>query len=86
MELEELGALISDYIAKLQSPKQYGTGTTTERYILEQDRKPRTKPTHTQTINLSMTEKARKYNGGKKPVLSVSGAGKTGQRHPKQGN
>ena len=27
MELEESGPLISDYTTKLQSPKQYGTGT-----------------------------------------------------------
>ena len=27
MELEESGSLISDYTTKLQSPKQYGTGT-----------------------------------------------------------
>ena len=29
-ELEELGSLTSDYTTKLQSSKQYGTGTATE--------------------------------------------------------
>ena len=30
MELEESGSLTSDYTAKLQSSKQYGTDTKTE--------------------------------------------------------
>ena len=30
MELEESGSLTSDYTTKLQSSKQYGTGTKTE--------------------------------------------------------
>ena len=29
-ELEESGSQTSDYTTKLQSPKQYGTGTKTE--------------------------------------------------------
>ena len=33
MELQESGSLTSDYTTKLQSPKQYGTGTKTEIWI-----------------------------------------------------
>ena len=44
MELEESTFLTSDYTTKLQSSKQYGTGTKTEMQANEQDRKPRDKP------------------------------------------
>jgi len=44
MELEESTFLTSDYTTKLQSSRQYGSGTKPE--ILEQDRKPRNKPMH----------------------------------------
>ena len=30
MELQEAGSLVSDYTTKLQSSRQYGTGTKTE--------------------------------------------------------
>ena len=48
---------------------------------MKQDRKPRDKPTHLWSTNL--TKKARIYNG-EKAVSSVSGAGKTGQLHVKE--
>ena len=48
---------------------------------MEQDRKPRDKPTHQWSTNL--TEEARIYNG-EKTVSSISGAGKTGQLHVKE--
>ena len=35
MELEESGALTSDYTTKQQSSKPYGTGTKTEIWISE---------------------------------------------------
>ena len=46
---------------------------------MEQDRKPRDKPTHL----WSATEEARLYNG-ENTVSSISGAGKTGQLHVKE--
>ena len=46
MELEESTFLTSDYITKLQSSRQYGTGTKTEIWPMEQDRKLRDKPMH----------------------------------------
>ena len=46
-ELEQSTFLNSDYTTKLQSSRQYGTGTKTEVYRpMKQDRKPRNKPMH----------------------------------------
>ena len=50
MELEESNFLTSDYTTKLQSSKQYGTGTKTEIRSMEQDRNPKNKPTHLRSI------------------------------------
>ena len=47
---------------------------------VEQDRKPRNKPTH--TYGQSMTKEGRVYSG-EKTASSLSGAGKTGQLHEK---
>ena len=44
MGLEESTFLASDYTTKLQSSKQYGTGTKIENRPIEQDQKPRNKP------------------------------------------
>ena len=46
MELEESTCLTSGYTTKLQSSRQYGTGSKTKHRPIEQDRKPRNKPTH----------------------------------------
>jgi len=46
MDLEESSFLTSDYTTKLQSSREYGTGTKTEYRLMEQDRKPRNKPMH----------------------------------------
>ena len=46
MELEESTFLTSDYTAKLQSSRQYGTGTKQKYRPMEQDREPRDKPMH----------------------------------------
>ena len=46
LELEESTLLTSDYITKLQSSRQHGTGTKQKHRPMEQDRKPRNKPTH----------------------------------------
>ena len=48
---------------------------------MEQDRKPKDKPTH--MVTLSLIKEARIYNGEKTAPL-ISGAGKTGQRHVKE--
>ena len=45
MELEGSTCLTSDYTTKLQSSRQYGTGTKKYR-SMEQNRKPRDKSTH----------------------------------------
>ena len=45
---------------------------------MEQDRKPRNKPTH--MVTLSLIKETRIYNG-EKTASSISGAGKTGQLH-----
>ena len=45
MELEESGSLTSDYAAKLQSSRQYGTGKKTQKYrSMEQDSSPEINP------------------------------------------
>ena len=41
---EESTFLTSDYTTKLQSTRQYGTGTKKEYRPMEQDRNPRNKP------------------------------------------
>ena len=56
-ELEELGSLTSDYTTKLQSSKQYGTGTKTEIQINGTGQKAQVQ-THTLTY-----DKARIGNG-----------------------
>ena len=47
MELEESIFLTSDYTTKIQSSRQYGTGTKKQKYKpMEQDRKPKNKLMH----------------------------------------
>ena len=50
---------------------------------MEQDRKPRNKPTHAPMGTLFFTKEARIYNGAK-TTSSVNGAGKPGQLHVKE--
>ena len=52
MKLEESTCMTSDYTTKLQSSRQYGTGTETEIQISETKRKPRDKSTQLWTPNL----------------------------------
>ena len=49
---------------------------------MEQDRKPRDKPTHIM-VTLSLIKEARIYNG-ENTDSSISRAGKTGQLHVKE--
>ena len=41
-----INILTSDYTTELWSSRQYGAGTKTEYSQMEQDRKPRDRPTH----------------------------------------
>ena len=75
MEPKESGSLASDYTAKVQLSKQYGTDTKTEIQMNGTGIKPRNKPTHLWSINLQQW---------RKDVSSISGAGKTGQLHVKE--
>ena len=76
MELEESTFLTSDYTTKLQSSRQYGTGTKAEMQINGTKQKAQ-RQIHTPKDTLSLT-KARIYNG-LKTISLTSGAGKTGQ-------
>ena len=71
MEPEESTFLTSNYTTKLQSSRQYGTGTKTE-----------TK-TKGNPCTLFLRKEARIYNGAK-TASSINGAGKTGQLHAKE--
>ena len=82
MELEESTFLTSDYTTKLQSSRQYGTGTKQKYRPMEQDRKPRNKPMHL-WVPYFLTKEERTYNGPK-TASSINGAGKTGQLHVKE--
>ena len=77
MELEE-----SAYTVKLQSSRQYGTGTKTEIQINETKQKAQRK-LHAPIDTLPLTKEARIYNG-EKIISLTSGAGKTGQPRVKE--
>ena len=78
MELQKSSFLTSDYITKLQSSRQYGTGTKKQKYRpMEQDRKPRIKPMHL-WVPYFFTKEASRYNRAKTDS-SINGTGKTGQ-------
>ena len=77
MELEESTCQISNYITKLQSSRQYGTGTKTKIQINRAKQKAQ-RQIHVPMDTLSLTKKAKIYNG-EKTISFTSGAGKTGQ-------
>ena len=52
MELKESGSVTSDYITKLQSPREYGTGTKIEIQINGTEQKTRNKPMQLWSVNL----------------------------------
>ena len=84
MELEESPFLTSDYTTKLQSSRQYGTGTKTE--IQTKWNKTESPEINPCTYRyLVLTKKARIYNGIK-TSSSINGAGKTGQLQVKELN
>ena len=77
MEPEESICLTSDYTTKLQSSRQYGTGTKTEIQINDTKQKAQ-RYIHSPMDTLSLTKEARIYNG-EKTISLTSGAGKAGQ-------
>ena len=82
MELEESTFLTSDYTIKLQSSKQYGTGTKTETQTNGTRQKAQKQSNALMDI-LYLTKEARIYNGAK-TASSINDAGKTGQLHVKE--
>ena len=74
--------LNSDDSAKLQSSRQYGTGTKTEMQT-NGTRQKAQKQTHATMSTLFLTKETRIYNGAK-TASSKSGAGKTGHLHVKE--
>ena len=77
MELEESTCLTSDYTTKLQSSRQYDTGTKTEIQINGTIQKAQRK-IHAPMDTFSLTKEARIYNG-ENTISLTSGAGKTGK-------
>ena len=77
MKLEESTWLTSGYNTKLQSSRQYGTGTKTEIQFNGTKQKDQ-RQIHTPMDTLSLTKEARIYNG-EKTISLTSDAGKTGQ-------
>ena len=82
MELEESTFLTSGYTTKLQSSRQYGTGTKTEIQTNGTKYKAQ-KKTHAPMGTLFLTKEARIYNGAK-TASSIIGAGEPGQLHVKE--
>ena len=81
MELEESIFLTSDYTTKLQSSKQYGTGTKTE--IWNKIESPEINPCNKNMGTLFLTKEARIYNEAK-TASSINGAGRSGQLRVKE--
>ena len=77
MGLEESTLLTSEYTTKLQSLRQYGTGTKTEIYI-NRTRQKTQRWTHVSMGTLSLTKQAIIYSG-KKTVFSINGDKKIGK-------
>ena len=82
MQMEESDFLTSGYTTKLQSSRQYVTGTKTEMQTNGTRQKAQEK-THAPVGSLFFTKEARIYNGAK-TASSINGARKTGQLHVKE--
>ena len=78
MKLKESTFLTSDYTTKLQSSRQYGTGTKAG--ICNNGAR---EIAHIPMGILFLTKEARIYNGAKR-ASSINGSGKTGQLHVKE--
>ena len=81
MELEESTFLTSNYMAKLQSSRQYGPGTKTEIQTYGTRYKQEINPCTHRYLNF---DKGGKNISGAKIASSINGAGKTGQLHVKE--
>ena len=77
LEKEEWNCLTSGSTTKLQSSRQYGTGTKTEIQINGTKQKAQRK-VHTPMDTLCLTKEARIYSG-EKTISLTSSAGKSGQ-------
>ena len=73
---------MSDYTTKLQSSRQYGTGTKTEIQINGIKQKAQ-RGIYAPMDTLCLTKEAKIYNG-EKTISLTSGGGKTGQPLVKQ--
>ena len=82
MGLEESTFLTLDYTTKLQSSRQYGTGTKKEIQTNEIRLKAQEKA-HAPMGTLFLTKEARICNGAK-TASSKNGSGKTGQPYVKE--
>ena len=82
LDKEEWSWRNSDYTTKLQSSRQYGTGTKTE-IQTDGTRWKAQKYTHALMGTLFSKKEARIYNGAK-AASSIKGAEKTGQLHVKE--
>ena len=82
MEVEESTFLTLDYTTKLQTSKQYGTGTKTE-ILTNGIRQKAQQKTHASMGTLVLTKEAKIYNGTR-TASSVNGAWKTGWLHVKE--
>ena len=84
MELEESTFLTSDYTTKLQSSRQYGTGTKPEN--IDQWNKVESQEINSRTYGQLIFDKGGKNMQGEKTVSSTNGTGKTGQLYVKGWN